>query len=123
MACQEAMISFSQVPGQVDKDTIIISLGTESNSKSEIKQIGESITSKSFDTADILKCDDYQAFWVRLIGSTLDFGKGKKIGEDAIGGVTLTQVRADEPRLYPFASFDTGKAEPGLWRFPSQAGK
>ena len=118
-ACKEAIVALTQVPGQVTKDAWVITFGTEDNTKTSVSQKGSSGVSTSYDTKDILHCDEYREFWVRWADSKLDLGQGNSTGENGIAEIQL----GDDSNIYPFVIFDTGADAQGSWKFLSDAGR
>ena len=76
MACSDAQVALSQLPGIFTHYTYELLVGVESNSKTILKSAIGGATLTEVDSPQILDCQSERAFWISWKFGELSFGKG-----------------------------------------------
>ena len=90
-ACHSAMLAFSRAPGVTDTNAWVLTIGSQSNTKSTLEKKGGS-SQQTYDSPDVLSCDSMRMFWIQFRDSAISFGKGESLGQNAIGTLTTTDT-------------------------------
>ena len=83
-ACHSAMLAFSRAPGVTDTNAWVLTIGSQSNTKSTLEKKGES-SQRTYDSPDVLSCDSMRMFWIQFTNSEISFGKDQVLGQNRIG--------------------------------------
>ena len=65
MACNDAHIALSTIPGNFDTMTMEFVIGGWYNTRSAIRQCKQCASEVEVETQNILSCTEHRAFWIR----------------------------------------------------------
>ena len=82
--CEEAYVILSQDPGVTDSSAYHIVMGMESSSKTEIRKQSPSSETITFDTENVLQCNEKVQIWVQWNSGKIELGTGGKVGSDRL---------------------------------------
>ena len=115
-ACEEAWVAFTGTLNSVYNSSYFVMIGTEGNTKTNLKNALIGSVIKEVDTADILSCVETRYFWAAWSAGSFMFGQGHMIGEH----VVLDEV-LPEPVSVRAMTVSTQNAE-GRWEFTEMSG-
>ena len=82
-ACHSAMLAFSRAPGVTDTNAWVLTIGSQSNTKSTLEK--KESSQQTYDSPDVLSCDSMRMFWIQFTNNAISFGKDEVLGRKRIG--------------------------------------
>ena len=112
------MILFSYFPQGIDSDIEIL-IGSEDNTKTQMRYAGSKEVIEEIDSPDILHCNDYKTFWVRWERYATELGEGPNVGEQKILEIPHERHHGLHVNYFMLAS---GMSSAASWEIEENAG-
>ena len=119
-ACQEAILTLSQLTRVTVALTYFVKIGTRNNTATEIMEKFVDQEGTVVDTPNILSCDETRMFWVRWGDGVVSMGAGSVVGKDTVISHTFEDSMAHGVSA---VSVNTLNGVNGQWQFKAYEGK